>query len=188
MEAVHDRFDRSYQFALRRVRLQFHGDQAVHLELVVVPGRIELGLEVVDEVRIRDVRQPGRLVVDLERREHVSRVVHEVEDVAGVLAGIGAVQPGQRLHGLNAREPLVDVHAAEHRLVEAGLELVGHQQDLVVVGVEGPPDIAASQIRIEADAVLREGIGTGLRVVHLARERHQGADRIASLLDVPVDG
>ena len=54
-----------------------------------------------------------------------------------------AVQPRQRLHGLDAGQPLVDVHAAQQRLIEAGLELVGHQQDLVLVGLEGLADVAA---------------------------------------------
>ena len=57
---------------------------------------------------------------------------------------MGAVQARERLHGLDARQPLVDVHAAQQRLVEAGLELVGHQQDLILVGVERFADVAAS--------------------------------------------
>jgi hypothetical protein len=44
-----------------------------------------------------------------------------------------AVQARQRLHRLDAAQLLVHVHAAQQRLVEAGLELVGHQQDLVLV-------------------------------------------------------
>ena len=56
---------------------------------------------------------------------------------------MGAVQPRQGLHGLNAGEPLVDVHAAQQRLIEAGLELVGHEQDLILVALEGFADVAA---------------------------------------------
>ena len=133
MQAVHDRLDRRHQLALLGVGLQLHRDHAVDLEVVVVPGGVELGPQVVDEVRVGDVRQLGRLVVGLERRQHLGRVVHEVEHVGRVLAGMGAVQARQRLHGLDAGQPLVDVHAAEQRLVEAGLELVGHQQDLILV-------------------------------------------------------
>jgi hypothetical protein len=60
-----------------------------------------------------------------------------------------AVQAGERLHGLDAVEPLVDVHAAEQRLIEAGLELVGHQQDLVLVPLEGLADVAALEVRVQ---------------------------------------
>ena len=73
------------------------------------------------------------VVVGLERRQHLVGVVHEVQHVGRVLAGMGAVEPRQRLHGLDAGQPLVDVHAAQQRLVEAGLELVGDQQDLILV-------------------------------------------------------
>ena len=70
-------------------------------------------------------------------------VVDEVEHVGRVLAGVRPVEAGERLHGLDARQPLVHVHAAEQRLVEAGLELVRHQQDLVLVALEGLADVAA---------------------------------------------
>ena len=149
MQSIHDRLDRRHQFALFGVRLQFHGDDAIHLEIVVVPGGVELGPQVVDQIRVGHVRQFRRRVVGLERRQHVGRVVHEVQHVGRVLAGVGTIQPGQRLHGLNARQSLIDVHAAQQRLIEAGLELVRHQQNLVLVGVEGFADVAAAQVRVQ---------------------------------------
>ena len=50
-----------------------------------------------------------------------------------VLQRVDAVEPGQGLHGVEAREDLVDVHGVQERLVEAGLELLGHDEHLVVV-------------------------------------------------------
>ena len=47
-----------------------------------------------------------------------------------------AVQPGQRLHGIQPGEDLVHVHRVQQRLVEAGLELLGDDQHLVVVVAE----------------------------------------------------
>ena len=38
---------------------------------------------------------------------------------------MGPVEPGERLHRLDARERLVHVHRVQQRLVVAGLELVG---------------------------------------------------------------
>ena len=43
------------------------------------------------------------------------------------------VQPRQRLNRLDARERLVDIHRVQQRLVVAGLELVGADQEPVGV-------------------------------------------------------
>ena len=42
----------------------------------------------------------------------------------------------ERLHGVQPGQHLVDVHRVQQRLVEAGLELLGHDQHLVVVAAE----------------------------------------------------
>ena len=49
---------------------------------------------------------------------------------------MGAVQAREGLHGGDARQSLVHVHAAEKRLVKARLELVGHQEDLILIRIE----------------------------------------------------
>ena len=67
-EPVHDRLERRDQFALLGLRVQLHRHHAIHLEIVVVAGGVQLGAQVVDEVRVGDVRQFGRRVVGLERR------------------------------------------------------------------------------------------------------------------------
>ena len=153
-----------------------------------MPGGVELGAQVEDEVRVGRRREFRRRVVGLERRQHFLGVVHEIEHVGRVLAGMRAVQAGERLHGLDAGEPLVDVHAAQQRLIEAGLELVGDEQDLILVALEGFADVAALQVRVERRAGFGEGIRARFLVVHLAGERHQRADLVAVLLDVFVDG
>jgi hypothetical protein len=58
------------------------------------------------------------------------------------------VEPRQGLHGLDAREPPVDVHAAEERLIEAGLELIGDQQDVVVGQLEGLADVPPVEVGV----------------------------------------
>ena len=57
MQAIHDRLDRRHQVALLRLRVQFHRDHAIHLEVVVVAGGVELGAQVEDEVRVGRRRQ-----------------------------------------------------------------------------------------------------------------------------------
>ena len=85
-QPIHDRLECGDQFALLGLRLQLHRDDAIDLEVVVVPGGVELGPQVVDEIRVGHVRQLRRLVVGLERREDFLGLVHEVEHVGRVLA------------------------------------------------------------------------------------------------------
>ena len=81
------------------------------------------------------------------RGQYFLRLVYKVDHVGGVLAGIRAVEPGQRLYGVDAAELLVHVHRVQQRLVEAGLELVRDEKDPVVVRVERLPDDAALEVR-----------------------------------------
>lgn len=62
--------------------------------------------------------------------------VHEVQDERIFLAGAGAVEARERLHGLDAIKPLVHVHRVQKRLIEAGLVFLGHKQQLVLFGRE----------------------------------------------------
>ena len=49
-----------------------------------------------------------------------------------VFSRVDAVEPRERLHGREPDERLVHVHRVQQRLVEAGLELLGDDQHLVV--------------------------------------------------------
>ena len=60
----------------------------------------------------------------------------EVQDKGQRLAREDPVHPRQGLDCLHVIQPLVDVHAAQQRLVKAGLELVGYQENAVFIGVE----------------------------------------------------
>ena len=97
--------------------------------------RAELGVGVVEEVRVGR-RGDGAHVPGSERLlDRLGRVA-EVEHERAGLVGVRAVQAGQRLDGGETGEGLVDVHRVELRLVEAGLVLLGDDEDLPVVGVE----------------------------------------------------
>ena len=52
------------------------------------------------------------------------------------MPGGHAVESGEGLHGVEPLEGLVDEHRVEVGLVEAGLELLGDDEDLVVAGAE----------------------------------------------------
>ena len=153
-----------------------------------MPGTIQLGAEIEHEVRVGRAREFRRRVVGLEGLEDFRRVIYEIQHVGRVLARVRPVQPRKRLHRLDARQPLVDIHPAQERLIEAGLEFVRHQQDLILVALERFANVAALQIGIERLAVLREAVRTGLLVVHFSGEGHQRADLVAVVLDVFVDG
>ena len=152
-----------------------------------MPRGIQLRAQVEDEIQVRGVRQFRRGVIGLESREDVRRVIHEIQHIGRVLAGVRTVQARERLHGLDAREPLVHIHPAEQRLVKAGLKLIRHEEDLILIAFEGFADVASFQIRVQSRAVFRESIRPGFLVVHLAGESHQRTHRVAAILDVAVN-
>jgi hypothetical protein len=78
--------------------------------------------------------------------------------------------------------------AHKQGLVEAGLELVRHQQDVEVLALEGCLDVAALQVGVHGLPRLGEGLGAALQVVDLAGEGHQRAEGVTLLPDVLVDG
>ena len=142
------------------------------------PELVERVAGVVQQVRVRR-RGDGLAVVRLERGRDLFGVVDEVEDEGAVLVGVGAVQPGERLHGGETGQRLVDVHGVELWLVEAGLELLGHDHDLVLVGVEPLcglrlGELVALGFRDGVAAVERYGVG----------ERDEHAEVVAVVGDV----
>ena len=72
-------------------------------------------------------------------------IVHEVEHEDVVLLRVRAVEPREGLDGLDAGERLVDVHRVQQRLVVAGLELVGADQEAVGVLLDLVGDLAAGE-------------------------------------------
>jgi hypothetical protein len=88
---------------------------------------------------------------------------------------MGAVQAGERLHGLEAVQSAVHLQAAAQGLVEPGLEFVGHQQQPAFFAPAGFPDVPPEQVGVQAKAGLAEGFQNGRLVVHLAGGRHYGA-------------
>ena len=60
-------------------------------------------------------------------------LVHEVKDERVHLARVGTIEPREGLDGSHAIEPSVDVHGVQQRLIEAGLILLGDNQQLIRV-------------------------------------------------------
>ena len=123
-----------------------------------MPGGVQLSAQVEHQIRVSGCREFRCRVIGLERFKHFCRVVNEVHHVGRVLAGMGAIQARQSLYRLYAGQPLVHIHAAQQRLVEAGLKLVRYQQDLILVALEGFADVAAFQVGIERGAVLGKAV------------------------------
>jgi len=65
-----------------------------------------------------------------------SASLRKSRDQGSVLVLVDPVQARQGLDGGEAGEGLVHIHRVEERLIEAGLELLRHDQDAVVVRVE----------------------------------------------------
>ena len=99
-----------------------------------------------------------------------------------MLLRVRAVQAGERLHRLDAGQRLVHVHRVQQRLVVAGLELVGADQEAVGVVLDLVGDLAARE-------AVERGLGDlGAAVLVLAGE---GDDRLVgalALLQVVAEG
>ena len=133
-------------------------------------------------VRVGLLAQDRGAVVVCERRLDRLGVVHEVEHEDVVLLRMRAVQPRERLHRLDAREHLVHVHRVQQRLVVAGLELVGADQEAVRVLLDLVGDLVAREAVQRCLGDLRAA------VLVLAREGDDGPVGALALVEVVADG
>ena len=168
---------------LRRLGVEVDLGEAVHVGLGVDRERGEPGLDLVEQVRVGRLGEQRRLVVRLEGGLDRVRLVGEVEHHGALLLGRQrAVEPRERLHRVHAAELLVHVHRVQQRLVEAGLELVGDDQEAILRPLEGLRGLRLRE-------AVHPGLGVGLAaVLDRSREGHEGLERIAPLLEVPVHG
>ena len=171
--------------ALALPGLEVRGAEAFDFFGEVHAGGIELGLDRVHPGGIDLGAQLRAFIVGGEGGADLVAVIDEVEDEGVFLERVGAVEPRQRLHRLDAGEPLVDVHRMEQRLIEAGLILLGHQQHLILRGRE-----AFRQLLL-AHAGVHLFLGVGRAgdpvVLDRARKRDQRLDRIALARDIAVE-
>lgn len=164
---------------------------------VTVPGEVLLRvdsrlieplLDLVHHVRILRLAHGRARVVFAERVDHGVGLVHEIKDEHLILAGVDAVDARIGLHDLDVvGDGLVDVQGAELGLVESGLELVRHDHESVLRGVERVLDgFVAEVVHIRLGIVVvrvdrRERVvlevfvlrDHALGALDLVRERHQ---------------
>lgn len=151
-----------------------------HLRRRVDAGRVQAFGDRDERVR---VDFPGHVrvrVVHFEVVLDAGRRVLKVHDHGRGLAGVGAIEAREGLHGGNTGQFLVYVHSDEAGFVEAGLELVGDDEDLIVLLAERSGRVAAP---------VERGLGDGFAVVGFQRagEGDEGTNVvIALLLDVGV--
>jgi hypothetical protein len=126
-----------------------------HLRLLEDARFVQRRAQVVELVGVGLLAEHRRSVVGRERRDDRVRVVGEVEHEGVVLGRVSAIEARERLHRLDARERLVDVHRVQQRLVVAGLELVradeqpvGVLADLLLDPARGKPLSDASLTRL----------------------------------------
>jgi hypothetical protein len=104
LNRLSSRADRRDKVARLRLRIQLDLRHAVDLEVVIEASRVELGAQVVDDIRVGDGFELGRVVVGPECLKDVVRAVCKIENIRRVLSRMRAVEARERLHGLNARE------------------------------------------------------------------------------------
>lgn len=94
-------------------------------------------LIIVEQVRVRAFTQPRALVIRFEAQFDFLGLVGKVQHHCLFFARIDAVEARKRLHGMDAAQLLIHIHGMQQRLVKAGLELVGDDQETVLVALEG---------------------------------------------------
>ncbi len=105
-----------------------------------------VGLQVVQLVRVGLLAEDRRAVVVGEGVRRSSRCRSWKSSTKHVvLLRMRPVQARERLHGLDAGERLVHVHRVQQRLVVAGLELVGADQEAIRVFLNLVGDLAARE-------------------------------------------
>ena len=62
-----------------------------------------------------------------------------------MLLRVGAVEPRQRLHRLDASQCLVHVHRVQQRLIVTSLEFVGANQKAIRIFLDSIGDISAGE-------------------------------------------
>lgn len=107
--------------------------EAANIRIVVDPIAPQLPLDLVEQIGVDLLLEEGLVVKYLEVLLNVFLFVGEVQDEGVVLAGAGPIEPGEGLHGLDAPELLVHDHGVQQGLVEAGLVLLRHNQNVEVV-------------------------------------------------------
>ena len=131
-EALSRRLQCRVQPVLGALGVEVHPPEGLHVvgrEHAVVEQPV---LDFVQQVGVGLLRQQGGLVVRLEGLPDLFGLVGEVEHRRALLAGVRAVQAGQRLDRVHPTELLIHVHRMQQWLIESGLELAGDHQEAVL--------------------------------------------------------
>ncbi len=171
-------------WALPLLRPEVDLAEAIEFFALVHARGVQFALDRIHAIRLHFLPDLGAFIVGLERLSYLFAVVHEVEHERILFERVDSVKPRKRLHRLDARQTLVHEHRMQQRLVEAGLVLLGHQQNLVLRRCE-----PLRQFLLR-DALIHPRFGVrgarNLVVPNLAREGNQSLDRIALLPNVLV--
>ena len=140
--------------------------------------------QVVELVWIGRLGEQSGFKVWLEGLLDLVRLVDEVQHAGIFLLGpIYSVQPAQRLNGINATELLIHVHRVEQRLIKASLELLCHDQQPVLLGLERGRGL---RFREPVHAGFGELLAA-VRVLHFAREGNQRLVRQPPRFHFPIE-
>ena len=107
IEAVSCRLRQREQLLMRHLGVNNRIPKRFYLSLFVDEHTVQTLLDVVDDVRVLNVRHLGITVEGLERRQNLLGLVGEINDEGLVLAWEGAIEARERLHGFNTGYLLV---------------------------------------------------------------------------------
>src|SRR5205085_4571392 len=101
-KALNNRGERCIQFVLRAPGVEGKRDKAVNFILIVEVKIRQPGLQIVEQVRVGTFRKQRLLVVVGKCLLYLFRLVREIKHHRLFLSWIGAIEPRERLHGIDS--------------------------------------------------------------------------------------
>ncbi len=146
----------------RDIRREEYFGKFVHIRVGEDFVRLQLGLMVIELVRVGLFFEQGGLIIGLERGLNIFRFVDEIQHEGISLAFARAVEAAEGLDRLNAIQLFIHVHGVEQGFVKACLIFVRHHKDAIVWSFEGVFD---------GDTLAANGSGCSRCISHLCRGR-----------------
>ena len=122
---------------LRKLRPVVRSDKGFDATVIKNAGFKNRHPELFQNLRILNIDYCRSLIVAAKSLHDVVGVVNEVNNEGPVLPREDAIDAAVCLYDLDfITNDLVDVHGTEFGLIESGLELVSHDHDAVIIGIE----------------------------------------------------
>src|ERR1700722_16782814 len=98
-------------------RFEIDSTKALDINGIIHPIGIKLALDLVHSCRVDGFADFRSLEIGLESIADFIWIVDKIQNKSFLFQGVDTIQPRKLLNSLDAREPTVDVHCVQKRLV-----------------------------------------------------------------------